>query len=477
MCMQTSAVRPCQKWHWGGDEIVHSPVIPAYRRASGSRKSGYPIDIRGFLSIENNAVVRQWASEWVQRLGTADQLRFYRHDRGNFDFRAHQVCASMQRLRYRTTSRGMDQWRFPEETIALGGGDCEDLAFLLAALLAQVGISPDCIRVALGSVINHADAEGPKTWDHAWVVYQSENGAWTILEPMAHVHHLRDRSPAKLAQPGGPGADIEYVPHFVFNSHHLWRVRSPEIRAGGPFADYLTDRPDRFWSGFNPSFAAGVHADIYDQALRGMNPLDLLGVKIASLGVDIDAQHYDPRDHFDFAYIPEGWARVRARLATGDLTDFALAVHAIGDFYAHSLHGHFAQPVDGQLPLADPDKPLPAAVLRYDSLKAERRPGDTHDDAYFVRAWQGRLISGQWRRPYAGYPADLKGELGERLCLPDHDRLAVDRPTLDDHGGHALFPDPADYRRQFDLRRAAAIAHIREVYKQWKPRPRPPFSD
>ena len=50
--------------------------------------------------------------------------------------------------------------------------------------------------------------------------------------------------------------------------------------------------------------------------------------------MDVNVLGYDPRDHFDFAYVPEGWQRVQKRLASGSITDFSLAAHAIGDFYA-----------------------------------------------------------------------------------------------------------------------------------------------
>lgn len=467
MCMQKSAVRPYQKWRWGGDEIAYSPVIPAARRVAGSRRRGYPIDIREYLSIDGNAVVRRWLEQEVLgKLRKAEQLRFLFRSRGAFDFRAETIRQAMGRLRYRPGGRGFDAWLFPDETLHVGGGDCEDLAFVLAALLAASGISPDCVRVALGKIVDHSRPDAPRAWDHAWVVYQRESGAWQILEPLAWVR------PPDGGEGAGDGAavDIEYIPHFVFNSRHLWRVRSAERRAGDPFADYLAGRTANFWSGFDPSFAAKVHDEIFDLALRpkGVSGLELFDIKAASLAVDANVLAYDPRDHFDFAYVDESWQRIDARLKSPALGDFALAGHAIADFYAHTLYGHFTehQATNGALPVYDPTHPLPPATLRYGFLAGAPLPHCEDPAASVDARWQGKLISGQWWRWYSTYPDELEAEVGQRFCLPDHDILAVDGPT--DTRGHFLYKDAASFRRQYALRRNAAIAHVAQAWDAWR---------
>lgn len=462
MCLQLSAVRPYQKWHWAGDEIVYRPVVPAARFAAGSRKRDYDIDIREYLSIDNNYVVQSWLQQFVKALPQQDEIRFHRHDKHSFDFRANVIVRAMARLRHRPTQRKFDQWLFPDETIATGGGDCEDLAFLLAASLIASGISPDCVRVALGTIVDHSVPNAPHAWDHAWVMYLRENGAWQILEPLAKIQKSRSGKQAS----SGP-QDVEYVPHFVFNSSHLWRVRGPESRADARFSDYLASRPKKFWASFNPAFAAGTHADIFDLALVGMTEQDLELVKGTSLGVDINVLAYDPRDHFDFAYIDQSWDRVESRLASRDLVDFALASHAIADFYAHSVYGHFVErKADGTLPIYD--RSVAFRSLDYRFLQNEPRPGSDDDDFTFAQRWQGKLISGQWWRWYTTYPSELKGEVQLHRCLPDHDRLAVDSPHVHHAGGHALYPNPQDYEKQFNLRKAAAVEHIRSVFATWR---------
>jgi len=202
----------------------------------------------------------------------------------------------------------------------------------------------------LGRLIDHHSGEGGY---HAWVVYQCEDGGWEILEPVSLTRAgraARDARHKKLARGPAKGKrtakrDIEYVPHFVFNRDHLWRIRSRERQAAMGFRDYLGFRIDRFWTKFDPAFAVKAHEHIFDQALAGiLSPEEISQVKHQSFIVDVNVLDYDPRDHFDFAYVPEGWKRVQKRLASGSIADFGLATHAIGDFYAHSFYAHCVPP-------------------------------------------------------------------------------------------------------------------------------------
>jgi hypothetical protein len=463
VCLQVSAVRPYQRWRWAGDEIVHDPVIPASRVVPGTGKKHYPIDVREYLSIEGNAVIRDALRRLLRRLDGSEKARFFSRRRGAFDFRARTVAAFVGGLAYMPTGRGFDHWLFPDETLANGGGDCEDLAFLLAALLEASGVSSYCIRVTFGSVIDHSDPGAPRRWDHAWVVYFNEGGVWEILEPLT----LATPRPSAALAP--QARDFEYLPHFVFNRHHLWRVRSAETAANRAFDEYVADR--RFWEGFDPSFAAAVHADIFDEALVGMPRSQLLRVKAASTLLDVNVLDYDPRDHFDFAYVDEAWQRVAERLAGRDLSGFALAAHAIGDFYAHTYYAHFAERANPDtLVLYDPSSPLPKRKLVYDFASFAPLPGCTSSVADAESTWKGRLVSGQWWRWYTTFPHDLEHAPGfaSRRCLPDHDAVAVDGPGRS--SAHRLYTDPKEYREQFDLRKKAAAEHIRGAYQRWHSR-------
>ena len=472
MCMQASSVVPYQRWHWAGDEIVHEASIPASRPLPGSLvRKRYPIDIREFLSIEGNAIVRRELGVLYKQLRGDERLKFLARERGNFDFRAERVLRFFRRrLRFMAAGdRGIDDWQFPEETLARGGGDCEDLAFLLAAMLEESGISADCLRVALGTVELRGDG-WRQDHDHVWVMYLNEHGAWQVLEPLANVGQAVEARAARSRQrraASGQGVMAQYLPHFVFNRRHLWRVRVPDEAAAEGLKRYLPQR--RFWPKFNPGFAVGVHEQILDEALGGaMSADDMDTLKSSNFWVDVNVLAYDPRDHFDFAYIDAGWERVERRLATGKLEDLALAAHGIADFYAHSLYGKFAPRRDGKLVLYDPAHPLPAQDLVYDFFDRLGMPGGSAGAAEAQDHWRGQLISGQWWRVFTTYPRALKGkdELRWRRNLPDHDRLAVDSPQKESAGAH-LFTI-AEYAEQYLLRRDAAVRHVRSAFSGWQ---------
>jgi hypothetical protein len=469
--MQPNQVVPYQRWRWAGDEIVPNPIVPAARIVPGSEIRRYEIDAREFLTIEGNAVIRKQLEELVESLSSEDRALFAARTPGAFDHRAACVADHVaRRLRYIQGGRGFDHWLFPEEALAQGGGDCEDLAFCLASLLEASGISSYCLRVAFGSLRERTPGGALRSWDHAWVVYMNEGGAWQILEPMALASPdpPAERSPEQEATPREREiGDVEYVPYFVLNRHHLWRVRNPHRRGGDRLADYLAERS--FWDGFDPSFGSSVHNSIFDEALAGMKRSDLATVKNLSFAIDVRVDRYDPRDHFDFAYIPEGWARIQARLATGKLKDFACAAHSIGDFYAHTNYADYAprRPGTGAIIPYDPRRPALKQEPVYDFFKYQPLPGCTMTADQAAARWRGHLISGQWWRWYSTYPDELEGpaELALRRALPDHDQIAVDKSQRPDE--HRAY-DEAEFQIQFADRRRAAVEHIRAAYQAWR---------
>lgn len=341
MCLQTSAVKSWDSWNWNGDEIIHKPVIRASRQIPNKKKR-YDIDIREFLTTIDNAVVGQTLGDVIASLRPEEQARFRSHGAGSFDFRADKLAEFVGTLKYRASanksSRCPDAWLFPDETLAQTGGDCEDLAFVLAALLMASGISTYCVRVALGSLQISLAGGKVQKHGHCWVMYQNESGAWEILEPL----RLSAAGMAKASNPKRlkTAPATEYIPHYVFNTDHLWHVDSLHFRPQAGLNDYLMKRS--FWNKFDPSFAASVHNTIFDKALSGLVPADALSrIKRKSLWLDANIATYDPRDHFDNGYIPEGWQQVQNRLAQfkqdpSDWESFGAAAHGIGDFYAHS---------------------------------------------------------------------------------------------------------------------------------------------
>jgi len=495
MCLQTSSVKPWDSWNWSGDEIIHKPIIRASRRIP-SKKKRYDIDIREFLTTRDNAVVAQTLGELVAGLPAQDQALFRSHAVGSFDFRADNVVQFVSKLDYRKSpnqaGRCPDAWLFPDETLAQKYGDCEDLAFLLAALLLASGISAYCVRVALGSLQVSLPKGRTQAHGHCWVMYQNEGAAWEILEPL----RLNASGMAKAAKQSGlklaPATD--YIPHYVFNTDHLWYVNSRQFRPAVELNDYVKSRS--FWDKFDPSFAASVHNTIFDEALGDIAPPDAISaMKRQSLWMDANIATYDPRDHFDNGYIDQGWQKVNERLATfknapSDWKSFGAAAHSIGDFYAHSSYVHFA-PIkkgDSAMPYEhgmslDPEPAYAAPPLSLTSglfsVNSDLWDG-TQETA--VGHWAGQVISGRYAQKYdpkatfwegfTSIPISLASaaDFKYRGSLPHHDEIAVDEETMKDR--HKLYrsdcsgPDDRQaYANQFRWRKNTALQHIRQAFQ------------
>jgi hypothetical protein len=160
-------------------------------------------------------------------------------------------------------------------------------------------------------------------------------------------------------------------------------------------------------------------------ALGGKIPASALSIiKRKSLWLDVNILTYDPRDHFDNGYIPDGWARVNSRLAAfqKDNTDwdiFGPAVHSIGDFYAHSSYVHFAMLQNAASPQGQAVVYSPGGALvappQYTANPGDPSlpPFDLTSDAFSLNPyawkgtktqaaaqWAGKLISGRYAQKY-----------------------------------------------------------------------------
>jgi len=475
MCLRTSSIRPYQKWNWNGSEIVHDTDIPTTRTLTKGNKiiHKFPTDIRQFITIENNAVVKKVISKIIDALPRKEQESIYKNKKESFDLRVRKCQEYLACMEYARSNSKYDDWQFPEETIKLKGGDCEDMAFLLASLILTIGISDYCVRVAFGNVIEY-DGDKSNSHEHCWVMYQNEQGVWEIIEPLLYVQPAKDEAPTYLA------TSTVFTPprmsntcHYVFNRSHLWSVRTYDSETGNDFQGYLLSKR-KYFNKVDPGFATKIHNSIFQQALKGMSSSDLQKVMRTSLYIDANTLIYDPRDHFDFAYIDEGWERVRQRLSTKDLGDFAKAVHAVGDFYAHSFYGYFAVDAAGHIPVYNPAKPLDPVRLKYDfkglgDLKGCKLSTCKPGTAKAEDLWNGKLISGQWWRFYAPIPNDIQDrpDFCTRRCIPDHDAVAVDSENFDPNK-HKVCKSPFEYKIQFEARVKAAIDHISLIYQQWQ---------
>lgn len=505
MCLHPSPIAQAGAAYDGG-MIVHDCVVPSARPVVGRRSTpSYDIDVREFLTDTNNAVIHATLRhELRQKLarGTgpggprrlfgryADMWDFFRsNDPGSFDYRVEAIRHFVsQRVRYRRDS-GKGYWQFPDETLRLGTGDCEDLAFLLASMMLASGVSGYNVRVCLGTVTVHGQRSA-RSYDHMWVVYKNELGRWCIVEPLAP-------SAADSAQRGVlPTEKIEYTPSFGFNADHLWTYAAA---SGHSFRDRVGLRAQ--WTRFNPRFAGKVHKSIVLDALASLNPslpvlTNLLNQEYivflndpAKTVAEIDLPwQYDPLDHFDSGYITESWNRARTRLescldpANHEMVRvFSRAAHGIADFYAHTSYAHFAQrDQSGALLLAKDSQWRDAALARRpdygnasDFAINTFRPATPWQgtDAQRVSVWDGALLSGRWRLPGDfGVPPESSTwadgirdkRMKWRMALPHHDDIAVD--DLPASGASNGLYNRARFAEQYTLRYNAAVAHIRQVF-------------
>lgn len=491
MCLTTSPIKNWKKWNWDGDIIIHDSIVPSCRPAVGSDKN-YDVDVREFLVSERNVVMRRALETDIHRLiaeQKGDTGFFNSRKPGSFDYRASMIAEFVSKKIHYERSDKIDPWQFPEETLCLKSGDCEDRALLIASLLLSSGVSPYNVRVCLGKMRlffnnskKHADC------DHVWVMYKCESGQWQVIEP-AHVAKYNVKEAPENIPTGA-----EYIPYFMFNDTHLWQIRR------GMSYDGKSIKLAKDWSRLHPKFAGQFHKTILNDALKGTDcppwALSTLNRHFTGFGAltvdDVDWPGcYDPREHFDNGYIAEGWDLVKQRLdrfnsdSRANLDEFQKAAHTIADFYAHTSYAHFAKLTpNGMLPIYDPANPASTlnGVPTYDAssgfdLAKENlfsiNPNlwkQSHADA--ANAWNGKLISGRygqhkdshgWIEMTSFIPNNMESASNFylRAALPHHNEIAVDGGAKSKD--HILYTE-AKFDVQTKLRIDAATRHIREAY-------------
>lgn len=493
MCLKAVATRSA-RWNWDGDFIVHKCIVPSSRPVVGfARGHQYDIDVREFLITSRNEVIRRTLDEKIREF-VKDRViggweKFQSRDEGSFDFRANVIKDFVsRRISYEPTQK-QDPWQFPDETLAVKNGDCEDRALLIASLMIASGISSYNVRVALGRM-KFVDRTGHTlTGDHVWVMYKTEVGRWLVIEPTVSKKDRLKHAPVRSNSNYEPLAG-EYVPYFVFNDQHLWQVFHESNRK--PCTELKLRKT---WSEIDPSFAGRVHKSILEEALSpSVCPADIRRqlIKFDYLGyVDpIDLAPYDPLDHFDNGLIAEGWERVANRLKAfhdegmtkAGIESFAFAAHAIADFYAHTSFVHFSKssiPCDpSALYLGLGSKPSYGMGTDFDLTHHRFTLNSSlwkKDKDAAVAEFDGQIISGR----YAQVGDSVRGGYEERArvikdlparCggLPHHEEIAVDGGKVWDGdwkpSDHKLYQDDETYWEQFSLRKEASIKHVRRAF-------------
>lgn len=122
------------KWKYGQNEYSYSLTLNKKELAAYKRRSRVQGDYSRFVSDpDDDAVISEIASALLQ---TARKMNFSESDIINF------VNSFVQCLQYTpdSTTAGFDNYpRYPIETLVEKGGDCEDMAILVAAILLAIG--------------------------------------------------------------------------------------------------------------------------------------------------------------------------------------------------------------------------------------------------------------------------------------------------------------------------------------------------
>jgi hypothetical protein len=512
MCFSPRSIKNLSNWNWDGDIIIQQPIVPSGRTIIGSRKS-YDIDVREFLTSNRNAVmervIRKTIPGYLRKNG-GDTKRFTAREKGSFDYRAAAITNFVADTIAYKANKGQDPWQFPDETLVLKAGDCEDRAFLLASLLLASGISPFNFRVAFGQV-----KVGDISHDHMWVMYKNERGQWAVIEPLRLGLALADEQVPEVKSSFQPLPEIEYVPKFLFNDTHLWAMKGNAELAD---CDHFFRRN---WKRLNPKFAGEMHLSIVEQAIGGIpnapkwvlkelkrnfSRLFLFGPIIDS--IDLNILKYSPLDHFDNGYIPESWNQVEQNLALfkqdnrANLQAFAKAAHAIADFYAHSSYVHFANLVDPNSPqgCAEMYDPAGATPFRVPPSYSPPSTFNLTDPKFTIneslwtqgkekaaQRWSGVLISGRYAQPndtqsgltnhltegIASIPASFRTVPGfsDRGSLPHHNQIAVDDVVPGNQ--HCLYSQDTSagmplmiYANQLKWRKNTAVMHVRDAFSR-----------
>ena len=103
-----------------------------------------------------------------------------------------------------------DFWQYPQETIVLKKGDCEDLAILWKSLCDKCGVPPYKTRVHLGEY---------GTTGHAYGAYKPTlQSKELLIEATQRYPRYSDSLTTLESHP-------EYVSYYAFNNKLMWKIR------------------------------------------------------------------------------------------------------------------------------------------------------------------------------------------------------------------------------------------------------------
>ena len=108
-------------------------------------------------------------------ISTNDPIQIYKFVRDEIEYTED----------YLTYEYRFEYWQFPEETLRLRTGDCEDQAILLCTLFRAKGYEPDDVKVVFGLTSANTG--------HAWVELFYD-GNWVVFDPTSNANEYIEKT-------------------------------------------------------------------------------------------------------------------------------------------------------------------------------------------------------------------------------------------------------------------------------------------
>lgn len=144
-------------------------------------------------------------------------------DEGIWDMKSHadKALACLRYVRKHVayvsdkTSYGLGEfWTFPNESLALGKGDCEDMSILVVSLMRNAGVPAYRVKVAAGWVVAGKNAP---LGGHAYPLFLRDDEEWVVLDPCYYPNDI----PVNQRVPVKNDSNYKDV-WFTFNDEFSW---------------------------------------------------------------------------------------------------------------------------------------------------------------------------------------------------------------------------------------------------------------
>ena len=194
------------KTYWNR-KFLQSPVLYNGRSLflTDKRKVPIALDVRHFIQASDFFLEKIMKEEGIWAMSSAEEKAL-----ACLQFVMANVTYTPDKQSY-----GVDEfWTFPNETLALKKGDCEDMSILVASLLRNARVPAYRIKVAAGWVVAGKNAP---LGGHAYPLFLRNDDEWVALDPCYYPNKL----PVSHRKPVKDDPNYKDV-WFTFNDEYSW---------------------------------------------------------------------------------------------------------------------------------------------------------------------------------------------------------------------------------------------------------------